>query len=179
VKNRTLLSLLTLATGIIIMMTTSCKKGDTGPAGAAGPDSVFYSNWITLQMTPQQGDTSFAQTIQAPAITSAILDKGSVVGYILTGDAINNADSSIVDANFFANQTFSVGKVELLAYYQDLTGNLYRYVVIPGTIAVTDVSGTVQHYTADQLKKMGYQQVSQLLSIPAKGAGSMKLNSPN
>lgn len=180
-KNLSLLSLLALATGII-MMSTSCKKGDTGPAGPAGPDSVFYSSWIPVQMTVQPGDTTFAQTIQATAITSAILNHGSVVGYFLEGDAINNTDSSIVDANTDLNllQTFSVGKVELLSYFEDLTNQVeYRYVVIPGTVAVTDASGVVQHYTADQLKKMNYQQVAEILSIPAKGAGSMKLNSPN
>lgn len=179
-KNLTLLTLLSLATGII-MMTTSCKKGDTGPAGPAGPDSIFYSNWVTLQLAVQQGDTTYGETIPAAAITSAILNKGSVVGYLLTLDAINGADSSIVDANtdFNLYQTFSVGKIELLDYFENLSGNQYRYVVIPGTVAVTDASGTVQHYTADQLKKMTYQQVSQILSIPAKGAGSMKLNSPN
>lgn len=162
-----------MITGVAAM--TSCSKSNNN-SSAPAKDSVLYSGWITLNMAAtNNGDTVFTQTIQAPSITSAILNKGSVVGYILTTDAINGTDSSIVDAvadlNLF--QTFSVGKIELVDFFENLTGNSYRYVVIPGSITVTDVSGAVHTYTASDLAKMSYRQVSQILHLPSKGSSAL------
>jgi len=185
VKNLTLLSLLALATGFIMMM--SCKKGDTGPAGPVGPDSVQYSNWTPLSMAgyiDANSDTTYTDTLIAKSITSAILSKGAVVGYLQGMDALG--DTVIVNASSRMDENFLVGKIELFsnAPYAsnsagvDYTGYNYRYVVIPAKIATSGISGSGKTYTTDQLKAMSYSELTSVLNIPAKGS-SLKLNSPN
>ena len=71
-----------------IMLLTSCKKGDTGPAGAPGPAgppgttgpvgaaNVIYSGWFNLDYNPEteNGDTvRFVATITAPKLVDSIL----------------------------------------------------------------------------------------------------------
>jgi hypothetical protein len=179
VKNLRLLSLLALATGFATII--GCKKGDTGPAGPAGPDSVQYSAWKTLAMTytakDSNGDSVFTETITAPAITQAILAKGSVLGYLVVSDPLSG-DSSIISASLAFNEFFAVGKIDLVSYGVDFSGYDYRYVIIPGKIATSSISGSIKTYTIDQLKAMNYSTLTGVLNIPAKGS-SLKLNASN
>ena len=79
-----------------IMLLTSCKKGDTGPAGAPGPAgppgttgpvgaaNVIYSGWFNLDYNPEteNGDTvRFVATITAPKLVDSILSKGEIKVY--------------------------------------------------------------------------------------------------
>jgi hypothetical protein len=100
-------SLLCAATIIIIGM-SSCSKGTAGPAGAqgpAGPDSVVYSNWITLAFTYNPNDSLFHDTLSAPTITSGILDSGVILTYIQFPDANNVAHIQPVSAlNYIISQ---------------------------------------------------------------------------
>lgn len=162
-----------------IFMTPSCKKGDTGPAGPAGPDSVMYSNWITLNMT-SSGDTIYYQKITASAITSDILNKGSVIGYLLTVDPLStNGDSSVVNASLAMEEDFAVGSISLLAPV-DYSGLQYRYVVVPSKVAVTSQDGSVKTYTSKEMSEMDYNTLTGLLKVPAKGSGSAAVvNLPN
>jgi hypothetical protein len=175
VKNLTLLSLLALATGFVMMM--SCKKGDTGPAGATGPDSVQYSAWKTLAMTAMNaGDTSFYEDFTVTALTQKIISHGAVLGYF---GYLNSAGDTIVqNASEVMTSLYTVGTIEVQSYYVDLSGYFYRYVLVPGNVVISSIPGSTKTYTIDQLKKMSYQQVTQSLGIPAKG-GSLKLNSSN
>jgi len=179
VKNLALLSLLALTAGFIVM--TGCKKGDTGPAGPAGPDSVQYSAWKTLSMdyagSDNAGDSVFTGTVTAPAITQAIIDKGSVIGYLIVADPLTG-DSSIINASLAFNEFFAVGKIDLVSYGVDFSDYDYRYVVIPGKVATSSVSGQTKTYTIDQLKAMSYSTVTSILSIPAKGS-NLKVSSSN
>lgn len=156
-------------------MTTSCKKGDTGPAGPAGPDSVMYSSWITLSMTGDtysSGDSVYYQKITASAITSDILNKGSVIGYLLTGDPLStNGDSSVINASLAMEEHFAVGSISLLAP-ADYSGAQYRYVVVPSKVAVTSQDGSVKTYTSKEMSEMDYNTLTGLLKVPAKGSGS-------
>jgi hypothetical protein len=148
-------------------MTTSCKKGDTGPAGPAGPDSVMYSNWITLNMTGdtyQSGDSVYYQSITANAITSDILNKGSVIGYLLVTDPLSG-DSSVINASLALEEHFVVGSISLLSGVT-YTGYQYRYVVVPTKVAVTDSDGSVKTYTAKQLSLMDYKTLTSTLAAP-------------
>ena len=169
---RTLKLLLLLALFTGFFMSISCKKGDTGPAGPAGPDSVRYSGWITLQ-TPYVGqdnnnDSVWQQSITASAITSSVLAKSSIMGYVLVPDFITG-DSSIVDANLYVTQFFNVGSIDIVSSF-DASGVQYRYVIIPGKIATTDASGQVKTYTAKDLASMNYKAVAGLLNISATGS---------
>jgi len=172
VKNLALLSLLALATGIVLM--TGCKKGDTGPAGATGPDSVQYSSWKTLAMSAMDaGDTSFYEDFTVTALTQNIISHGAVLGYF---GYLNSAGDTIVEnASEVLYSLYTVGTIEVQSYYNDLSGYFYRYVLVPGNISISSVSGSAKTYTVDELKKMSYLQVTQLLGIPAKKT-SLKVN---
>ncbi len=157
-----------------VFMTMSCKKGDTGPAGPAGPDSVMYSNWITLSMTGAKdqtsGDSVYYQSITAKAITADILNKGSVIGYLLVSDPLSN-DSSIINASLALEEHFVVGSISLLSP-TTYTGFLYRYVVVPSKVAVTGSNGSVKTYTSKEMSQMDYSTLTGLLKVPSQGSGS-------
>lgn len=174
-RNLKLIALAALTTGILIIMTTGCKKGDTGPVGPAGPDSVQYSAWNTLAMTvvgtDTDGNSIYGQTITASSITSTILNKGSVIGYLLVNDPLTaNGDSSVVNASLALQEFFAIGKIDLVSYGTDYSGYLYRYVVIPSKVATSSTSGSIRTYTSDQLKQLDYTTLSTILKIPASGS---------
>ena len=154
-------------------MTTGCKKGDTGATGPAGPDSVQYSAWKTLAMTyagsDSNGDSVFTQTITASSITSTILNKGAVIGYLLVSDPVSG-DSSVIVASQAMQEFVAVGKIDLVSYGTDWSGYDYRYVVIPSKVATTSISGSVKTYTSDQLKQLDYSTLSTILKISASGS---------
>lgn len=162
--------LATLTTGFLMIM--SCKKGDTGPAGPAGPDSVMYSNWITLNMTgvTDGTDSLYYQTITAKSITADIINKGSVLTYLLVSDPLSG-DSSVIAGNLALEEHFLVGSINLYSSIT-YTGYLYRYVVVPAKISVTSANGAVVTYTREQLSKMDYSTLSSLLHVPAKGSST-------
>lgn len=166
---RCLLAALTIG----FFMTMSCKKGDTGPAGPAGPDSVMYSNWITLSMTgdvdQSTGDSIYYQSITAASITSKVLNQGSVIGYLMLYAPLSG-DSSIVNGALPFQEYFSVGKIEILSYSGDWSGAKYRYVIIPAKVTVNGGDGSVQTYTREQMKSMDYSTLTSLLHVPATGS---------
>ena len=158
-----------------VLLTMSCKKGDTGPAGPAGPDSVMYSNWITLNMAGDvdgNSDSVYYQSITAKAITSDILNKGSVIGYLLLNDPLSG-DSSVINASLALEEHFVVGSISLLSSVT-FTGFQYRYVVVPSKVAVTGTDGTVHTYTSQQLGQMDYSTLTGLLHVPAAGSGTSR-----
>ncbi len=51
----------------------------------------------------------------------------------------------------------------------------YRYILIPGAVSGGRfISGAAAGYTSDQLKAMPYEQVRQLMNIPAEGTNEAK-----
>ncbi|MES1226548.1 MAG: hypothetical protein ABUT20_64330 [Bacteroidota bacterium] len=147
-----------------------CKKGDTGPQGPAGPDSVMYSAWITLATQFNSTDSLYEQAITAPALTSAILDKGVVLSYIAIPpqSGTDTAFFSISEANSLLSpisQALFVGEIDLYSV-EDYSGLLYRYVLIPGTILTNGYNGQV--YTKSELSKMTYSQVKQTFGVTTK-----------
>lgn len=179
-RNLTLLTVLAII-GVGSVMMTGCSKGNTGPAGPAGPDSVQYSGWTTLAMTyvgpDQSGDSTFQQTITAKSITSAILNQGAVIGYLLFPDP-GTGDSSVVNASLAVDEFFNVGSIDIVSDGVDYSGASYRYVVIPAKITTSSISGTLQTFTASQLKAMDYKTLTKALGIPAKGSSTL-FKAPN
>jgi len=172
------MALAALAASLCLIMSTGCKKGDTGPMGPAGPDSVQYSSWNALAMTytgmDTNGDSVFTQTITASAITSAIVNKGSVIGYLLVSSPLTG-DSSVINASLALQEFVGTGKIDLVSYGTDWSGYDYRYVIIPGKIVTSRTSGSVSTYTGDQLRQLDYSTLSKTLQIPAAGS-SLKVN---
>ena len=158
-----------LASAVLVF---SCKKGDTGPAGPAGPagqngtagpqgpkgDSgsanVIYSAWMDGSFVPDlviqdpndntKLDTlEWADTLNAPKLTSAILNQGSIKVYFNAGTATNQLVIPVPYSDVFINISaqFVVGKIFLYSS-QDLSTQVisgakagqWRYVIIPGSV---------------------------------------------
>ena len=141
------------------------------PKGAAGPDSVLHSVWITLN-TPLTSDSLYEQAITATALTSRIIDSGVVLSYLgFPGSGTSGTDTavfSISEASTYygpITQELFVGEIDLLAL-SDFTGVLYRYVLIPGSIVTNGIDG--KKYTKQQLQTMSYADVQKILALPAK-----------
>lgn len=192
------LSVVLLASLALIM--TACSKGSTGPAGAtgatgaagpqgpqgpAGPDSVQYSAWTSLNMSgyiDANNDTSYVDTLIAPALTSAVLDQDVVVGYMQFVDANNN--TVIVNASTLLSETYGTGYIQLYSGAPfasnsagfNYTGYNYRYVVVPATVSINSATGVKTTYTRAQLKTMSYEKLSQILQLPASGSKLSKIN---
>ena len=72
---------------------TSCKKGDTGPAGPAGSNGTNgVANIQTSTVTTNNStwgfdntDNSYNATLNYPAITQAVVDRGTVQVFISDG----------------------------------------------------------------------------------------------
>ena len=194
-----LLILLTMSTGAIISCTKTGPAGPAGATGATGAtgaagatgapgapgtpgansaDSVQYSQWMTLNMVESvdlSGDSIYIDTILAPAITANIISQGTVLGYLYVPNNLVAGDSSVLnvdDANIsLLNQEVGPGEILLWSFSDvNYSGYKYRYVIIPGHIAVTGSSGAVHDYTTDELRSMNYSSLSGLLHIPAKGS---------
>jgi hypothetical protein len=161
--------------GIAFVM-VSCSKGTTGPAGAtgatgpAGPDSVYHSAWTQLSMTQQidaSNDTFYVQDIAASAVTQVVLDSSLVLGYISFID--NTGATNIFNASELLEITYSIGNVDLIAPIDDSytnTGYSFRYVIIPGTVLVTN--SILKNLTKAQIKASSYSVISSALGISDK-----------
>lgn len=69
---------------VIVLAVTSCKKGDTGPAGLPGTANVVYSEWFTPNVYTKDTVFSvwgFKYNRSAPQITQQILDSGTVLTF--------------------------------------------------------------------------------------------------
>lgn len=144
----------------------SCSKGTTGPKGAtgpAGPDSVVYSAWVSLNTTFNNTDSLYEQTIAASGITSTILDKGVILSYL---GFVNSGDTTVFnisEANSLVSpisQALNVGSITIYSTV-DYSGTLYRYVIIPGSIAAGN--SILKGYTKEQLKAIDYATLSKAL----------------
>jgi hypothetical protein len=95
------------ATIIGLFSLISCSKSNNNTVTT--PDSVFTSPWITLVMDSNSNtNQDWEEALTAPAITSAILDDGVVLGYGVILDAVANDN-----------------------------GLWYRYVTVPGHVLAT------------------------------------------
>ncbi|HET7001252.1 MAG TPA: hypothetical protein VFI33_08090 [Puia sp.] len=160
---------LPVAAVILIIGMISCSKGSTGPAGPAGPagpDSVTYSLWTPLALTYVAKDTLFEQTINAPAITRAILDSGVVLSYVNFQE--QNGTYHVVPTVGLPGigifEDFAVGQINIESI-QDYSTLPYRYVVIPGSLKAGNSASAqkVKGYTIEELKAMPYEQVQLVL----------------
>ncbi len=149
--------------------------GPTGPQGPAGTANVIYSAWKDMTLTG--AGPEYFYNMAAPGITASIVSSGVVLVYhtyggftyqtpvdFYTGEHLRNA-IQVGLVNFYANSLIWNG-----------TGTT-RYVIIPGGVA-GGRSATVGNtgYTQEQFQHMSYEQVRQVLHIPADGEGTVKIN---
>jgi hypothetical protein len=194
-KNLRSLCLLAIATTALIV---SCSKGDSGPAGPAGPagaagatgangangtngsDSVMYSAWMPMNMSDTiegTADTVYYQNFTANAITSAILNTGTVVTYLETVDG--NNDSLIFNASTVLTESYYVGDIFVESFPPAATnsagynwaGYNYRFIVVPGDIATTMFRGMTQQ----QIKTIDYPTFNKLAKTAVTKSAGAKL----
>jgi hypothetical protein len=175
----------------------SCVKGETGPPGPAGadgadgadgqdgapgPDNVYYSSWMRVQMADTidiHADTTYYQNFRADALTSDIINSGMILTYLQTVDAYG--DSLIFNASTALTETYYIGDIFAVSFPTaasnsagiDYTGYNYRFIIIPGAIATTMFKGM----TPQQIKTINYPVIAKLLNLPATGSSSRKFNS--
>ena len=151
------------ATIIGLFSLISCSKSNNNTVTT--PDSVFTSPWITLVMDSNSNTfQDWEELITAPAITSAILDDGVVLGYGAYLDANNDTVvSAAIEYDIF--QTFYVGNISLDAGAND-NGLWYRYVTIPGHVLAT------KGLTPVQARSLNYAEITKLFPPAAKNASS-------
>lgn len=145
-------------------MIVSCKKGDTGPAGAAGTANVIYSNWFTPGMYTKDtvfGIYQFYFNDTASRITQKLLDSGVVI----TFGKLDGYNPSVWPANQVAAMPITITYLQGSTIYNDTwsalatPGNLriqfvddqnfynsisnahqFRYVIIPGGVSTANAS---------------------------------------
>ena len=155
------LSLATLIAGTFFL-SVGCSKSNNNSSSTK--DSVLYSAWqpfsLKFETLDNNGDSVYDQTTTAAAITQNVLDKGTVLVYVSAGDG---EYTDAVNAGF--SVILGVGQIYISTYGSVPSAFAWRYVVIPGTIATTSSSGSLQTYTPSQLKTMSYAAVSGILGI--------------
>jgi hypothetical protein len=181
-KNLRSLCLLGFAATALLV---GCSKGDAGPAGPAGPagaagatgangangtngsDSVMYSAWMPMNMSDTiegTADTTYYQNFTANALTSAILNTGTVITYLETIDG--NNDSLFFNASTVLTESYYVGDIFVESFPPQATnsagfnwaGYNYRFIIIPGDIAATMFKGMTQQ----QIRTISYPTFNKL-----------------
>lgn len=155
------------ATVIGFFSLTSCTKNNTTTVNH--PDSVYTSSWVTLAFTPNYTDSLYEQKISAPAITSAILQDGVVLGYgaYIDPTSQDTVESAVLEFGIY--QTFSIGNILLQSVY-DNSGLWYRYVIVPGHVLTT------KGLTPQQARSLTYAEATKMFGSPAKQVKAPTIN---
>ena len=164
--------------------------GTTGPTGPAGTANVIYSPWTAFTSANWSattvnifGKTARRYTAVAPGITATMLAQGTILVYFQGGGSPGTVRilpyttfNFTQTVNQVIEPSFVVGAIEINFYNLDnnndpgtftgtpgppATGNIYRYVLIPGGVA-----GGRGISTADQLRTMSYSEVCRMFNIP-------------
>jgi len=172
---------------IVVLVSCSKEVGPAGPAGPAGadgangadgadgapgPDSVLYSNWMPMNMSENidiNSDTTYSQDFPANAITSDIINSGTVLTYLSGVDG--NGNSFIYNAATALTESYYVGSIFVVSPPPapshsagfNFAGYYYRFIVIPGSIAVTAFKGMTQQ----QIRTASYPAITKMLNLPA------------
>ena len=124
-------------------------------------DSVYHSAWTTLSMTASNGDSLYTEDFTAKAVTASIVRSGAVLCYV--GGVLSSGDTAASPAvDYGLYSTFALGAIEVqsFGYKNDLSGYLFRYVVIPGNVLTT----TFKNFSQDQLKRMSFTDVQKAIT---------------
>jgi len=165
VKNLKLFLIVALGMGSMTMV--GCSKTSSSSSTPTSTDSVLYSKWVTVVLTYNAADSGYEMNISAPSLTQKVIDQGAILTYVEFQGIVN------LPSDFGIFPSFSVGNINLFATYAiAATDNLsFRYVIIPGKTATTNASGSLQTFTADQLKAMSYATITKLFKLSDQGSG--------
>ena len=150
----------------------SGPQGDQGEQADPGTANVIYSPWTASGFeTPI--DNSFGSfTIDAPELTEDIVDNGVVLVYGI--DQVDDIHPLPVTLyGILSNENYSFrfeapGSLEIDV--NEINGNdvnfpymhnVYRYVIIPGSIPTTSKTALKMDYT-----KMSYVEIAERFDIP-------------
>jgi len=159
--------------GLIVFFLASCQKGDRGPAGPQGTngsDSVLHSAWMSLTMTlsvDTNGDTTYIESISAPAVTAGALDSGLVISYIQNLFATDGSIVDVADYSSFLDVSYNVGVINLISFIGDLSQAQFSYVVIPGRMLGSSV---FKQYTKAQIRAMDFATLNKLVTAAQSGS---------
>jgi hypothetical protein len=135
----------------------SCSKSNNN--STAAPANVLYSKWIQLNMPfaglDNNNDSTFEEVYPASGITSAVIDRGVVITYILFG-ITSTGDSLIQNADGLLTPYLSIGSIDLFSI-GNVNGDYFRYVIIPGGTATSSVNSPLKGYTTAQIKALPYK----------------------
>lgn len=168
--------------------------GPQGPQGPTGTANVIYSAWFTPDQNGGWKDTTINGIATqkkfnkpAPGVTLNILNQGIIISYIkLNPDGAGVTTASIRQLPYTnpgsATAYLPIHYVGSISYCQvsivspgvavsASSGALeFRYVIIPGGVSGGRITGGAAGYTAEQLREMSYEQITDLFNIPADGA---------
>lgn len=160
--------------------------GAAGPPGATGSANVIYSDWFgpeAYTMSTVFGMKVFAHTTDVAEITQEIVDQGVVLvygklsGYVPSvwpdGQVGQLPISLTYNQGDIQSDTWSayatVGKLRItfvnsVNFYNSIaTQHQFRYVIIPGGVAV---GGRVASLDVARLKSLSYGEAMAELGIP-------------
>lgn len=157
--------------------------GPTGPQGPPGTANVIYSSWAVSPYAAR--DTTIDGTllrlthIDAPSLSTTILNQGTVLTYFRVGSlgpimlpyTSNAGGGANTMTTYLTTQKIFIGRYThgctLAGCLIGMSASIeYRYIIIPGAVSggrTIGVGGT--NYTAGQLKAMPYLQVCRLFNI--------------
>jgi hypothetical protein len=174
VKNLKLL-LVVVPVTFLVLSISSCSKSNNNSSSGSG-DTVYYSAWISLapSFVTNGTDSAFVQTLTASHITQSVLDHGTITSWI----EFPGENQVFNPTDFGLLPSYGLDSVNLFASYAagDYTDVLFRYVIIPGTIAVASSangaqSGTGRTFNSPAaIKSMTYAELVKAYNIPANGA---------
>jgi hypothetical protein len=166
---RKLKILLLVALVVSLGSIVGCSKSNNNSSNNSNADTVYYSGWVTLATTYVAADSGYEMNIAAPKITQAILDQGVILSYVNISGTVLTAQ----DFGFYPDYT--VGNINVFSAQGDATGSgiQFRYVIIPGKVAITAFPGMPK----DAISKMSFTDVTKVLSAAAaKQSGSSQFN---
>ncbi|GAB4019806.1 hypothetical protein GCM10028808_58780 [Spirosoma migulaei] len=126
--------------------------GATGATGATGTANVQYSPWISTTFTGS--GSSYTGNITATPITQEVLDKADIRVYWSEGGRVLSLPyaETIGSTTYTVHQRIYVGRVELKASYA-LGTQQFRYVIIPGAVAVGGRKAAIDYSDYTAVKK--------------------------
>ncbi len=158
-----------LAVLVVVITMVSCSKSTpASTTSTTSKDTVYHSAWVALKMpflafdNNNPPDSVFEQIITSASITQKVLDSAVILTYLQTNaPSVVNAN----DLSSFLDVEYGLGNITLDSYaYNMQASGLYtaiRFVIIPGNVLTT---GTLKGYIKEQLQKMDYKTVTNLLS---------------
>lgn len=145
--------------------------GQIGPAGPAGTANVIYSAWINAPAAVAEtidGTSGMSTSINAPELSTDILNKGTVLVYVSFGTGTFAVPYTSTAGGFVNTITAisSLQKIKFFRFRHDGAGAVnipvslsWRYILIPGGVAATAKKSNLDY------SKMSYEEVCARFNI--------------